>query len=150
MTETLPEVPAGDSQVQRDAETEVVTLLSAKIGVGLAPASIRLSDKTQVEVDAVSEHPPVMAEIWAHQGPPKSAQKNKVLTDALKLTYVEAARDVAYRKILCFTDEAARRPFLGDSWYASALRHYGIELLVVDIEPELRDKIIEAQKRQYR
>lgn len=39
MTETLPEVPAGESQVLRAAETEVLTLLSAPIGVELAQRS---------------------------------------------------------------------------------------------------------------
>jgi hypothetical protein len=107
--------------------------LSAKLGIELAPARIPFEDGSRVEVDAMSEDPPLIAEIWAHQGPPKGAQRNKVLTDVLKLAYVADSLGVAYRKIICFTDPEAREPFVGRSWYAGALRHYDVETVVVDI-----------------
>jgi hypothetical protein len=150
MTVPLPQVPAGDSAVQRAAETKVLALLSARIGVRLQPASIPLGEGTRVDVDAVSGDPPVIAEIWAHQGPPKSAQRNKVLTDVLKLAYVEAVKGEPHRKILCFTDAAAAKPFSAKTWYAGALKYHRIEVVVVDIPDELRSEILEAQKRQYR
>ncbi|MBL7496124.1 hypothetical protein I6A84_01210 [Frankia sp. CNm7] len=150
MTEILPEVPAGDSKVQRDAETEAVALLSAKVGVPLAPTHVVLADGSWVEIDAANLDERVIAEVWAHQGPPKGAQRNKVLTDALKLVYVEAERGGQWRKILCFTDEQARDAFTRRSWYAGALRHYGIELEVIELPAQTRAAIREAQKRQYR
>lgn len=150
MSSELPEVPAGDSAEQRRAETDVLNLLSRRIGVPLVPQKIALSEKTHVEVDGVSDDPPILAEVWAHQGPLRGGQPNKVMVDALKMLYVEAATGRPYRKIFCFTDEAARKPFLGRSWRAAALAHYGIELLVIQISDELRDLIIRAQTRQYR
>ncbi|WP_054569747.1 hypothetical protein [Frankia sp. R43] len=151
MTEFLPEVPAdGDSQVQRDAETEAVALLSARVGVPLIPTRVLLADGSRVEIDAANLGEQVIAEIWAHQGSPKPAQRNKVLTDALKLVYVEAERGGRWRKILCFTDEQARAPFARTSWYAGALRHYGVELEVIELPAQTRVAIREAQKRQYR
>lgn len=148
--EALPEVPAGDSRVQRDAETEVVARLSAKLGVLLAPERIVLSDGSRVEIDAASQEPPIIAEIWAHQGAPKSAQRNKVLADALKLAFVAADTGIAYRKLLVFTDTEAARPFTAKSWFAGALRHYGVDVEVVDIPPVLRAQIGVAQERQFR
>ncbi|SBW22940.1 hypothetical protein FDG2_3335 [Candidatus Protofrankia californiensis] len=73
-----------------------------------------------------------------------------MLTDALKLVYVEAERGGRWHKILCFTDEQARDAFTGKSWYAGALRHYGVELEAVELPSQTRAAIREAQKRQYR
>jgi hypothetical protein len=147
----LVEVPAGDSQVQRDAEAVLLAALSASIGVPLAPARVHLPDGTHVECDGVSADPPVLVEAWAHQGPPKSAQRNKVLADALKLVHVAAALGGRHRKILCFSDDEAVRPFLSRrSWYAGALRTLDVQVHVVDLPSEWRERILEAQKRQYR
>lgn len=147
----LTEVPAGDSKVQRDAEAVLLAALSASIGVPLAPARIHLPDGTYVEADGVSEDPPVLVEAWAHQGPPKSAQRNKVLADALKLVHVAAALERGHRKILCFSDEAAAKPFQSKrSWYAGALRTLDVQVHVIDLPAEWRDRILQAQKRQYR
>jgi hypothetical protein len=148
--EVLAEVPAGDSQIQRDAETEVLAQLSAKLGVSLVPERIVLSDGSRAEIDGASQDPPIIAEIWAHQGPPKSAQRNKVLADALKLAFVAADTGIAYRKLLVFTDAEAAKPFAAKSWFAGALRHYRVDIEVVDIPTDLRAKIIAAQERQFR
>lgn len=70
----LVEVPAGDSQVQRDAEAVLLAALSASIGVPLVPARIHVPDGTYVECDGVSDDPSVIAEVWAHQGRVGSCQ----------------------------------------------------------------------------
>ncbi len=146
----LSEVPAGDSAVQRDAETVLLAALSASIGVSLAPARIDLPDGSYVEVDGVSDTPPVLVEAWAHQGPAKSAQRHKVLADSLKLAHVAAALGAGHRKILCFSDEEAARTFKSRTWYAGALRRLDIQVHVVDLPTEWRERIVDAQRRQYR
>lgn len=147
----LSEVPAGDSAVQREAEAVLLAGLSASIGVPLAPARIHLPDGTYVECDGVSDSPPVIVEAWAHQGLPKSAQRNKVLADGLKLVHVAAALGGRHRKILCFSDEAAAKPFLSkNAWYAGALRTLDVQVHVVDLSEEWRERIRQAQQRQYR
>lgn len=123
--EALDEVPSGDSSVQTEAEVILLQRLSASIGVPLAPARLHLPDDTYVDCDGVSVDPPVLVEAWAHQGQPKGGQRNKVLADALKLVHVSAALAGGHRKILCFSDDAAARPFQSRrSWYAGALRTY--------------------------
>lgn len=94
--------------------------------------------------------PPVLVEVWAYQGQPKSAQRNKVLSDALKLQFVGDVLDGDYRLVLCLTDAAAAAPFVGRSWFADALQHAGIDVEVVAIPDDLKASIRAAQSRQYR
>lgn len=148
--ESLDEVPAGDSSVQREAEAVMLAALASRLFVPLAPERIYLSDGSWVEVDGVGQNPPVLVEAWAHQGPPKSAQRNKVLADALKLVHVAKALGEVHRKVLCFSDPAAAAPFTGRSWYAGALRALQVECHVVTLDDGWRQRILQAQRRQYR
>jgi len=148
--ERLPEVPAGDSSVQRQAETAALELVSRQLGMQLVPERLRLANGSYVDVDGVSHDPPVLVEVWAHQGPPKAAQRHKVLADALKLTYAVELLQGGYRRVLCFTDDDAAKPFRGRSWYAAALRHQRIEIEVVALSNDWRRRILDAQARQYR
>ncbi|MEH1129194.1 hypothetical protein [Micromonospora sp. CPCC 206061] len=85
--ELLPEPPAGDSAVQRYAEAVMLRLIGGRLGVNLSPRRFVLSEGVRVEVDGADDGPTVLVEAWAHQGPPKPAQKNKVLADALRRSY---------------------------------------------------------------
>ena len=73
-----------------------------------------------------------------------------MLADALKLVYVASQLPGAHRKVLCLSDEEAARPFLGRSWYAGALRSMGVEVEVVPLGDEWRERVLNAQARQYR
>lgn len=72
------------------------------------------------------------------------------MVDAMKLLNVEAVKGTPFRKIICFTDAAARKPFLGKSWRAAALAYYGIELLLIELPVDVRETVVQAQKDQYR
>ena len=148
--ETLAEVPAGNSDVQRYAETVALSVLAEQYGFNLKPERINLPGGARVEIDGVSHDPPVLVEVWAHQGTPKPAQRNKVLSDALKLQYVGDILDGEYRAVLCLTDAAAAAPFLGRSWYAGALQRANVDIEVVEIPDHLRAEIRAAQARQFR
>jgi hypothetical protein len=129
----------------------VLHLLTSGLSVDdLAPEVVHLSDQTRVEVDAVSLDPPILFEVWAHQGSLRSGQPNKVMVDAMKLLYVEAVRGTPFRKIIRFTDAAARKPFLGKGLRAAALVHYGIELMLIELPADVRDTVLQAQKNQFR
>lgn len=78
---------AGDSREQREAEAIMVQALSRDLGIGLAARRILLAEGGRLELDAASRDLSILCEAWAHQGPPKSAQKMKVLTDAFKLAF---------------------------------------------------------------
>lgn len=144
-------LPPGDSAVQRAAEPVVLELVASALKLTFGPGKRVMPDGTRVELDAISIDPPVLVEVWAHQGPPKPAQKHKVMTDALKLVWAEAVLfpDGA-RKILALADDRAAAHFRGPSWMAAALIHLGIEVVVVDLPSEVREGIQRAQKRQFR
>lgn len=105
----------------------------------------------RVEVDGVDEGQTVLVEVWAHQGPPKSAQKHKVVADVLKLLHLAGTLPTRPRLVLCFCDEEVARHFTtARSWAAHALAGFGVEVVVVDLPPEVAAGIVAAQRRQYR
>lgn len=142
---------AGDSREQRHAESVMLELLGEQLGVALRPRRIVLDDGVRVEVDGADDALSILVEAWAHQGPPKVAQKHKVLADALKLLHVAATLPVAPRLILCLCDtEAARHFTTARSWAAHALRAFAVDVVVVELPEPLRAEIIAAQQRQFR
>lgn len=144
-------LPEGNSQEQRLAEGVMLRVLSERLGVALAPRVISLADGIRVEIDGASEDLSVLVEAWAHQGPPKSAQKHKVLADTLKLLYVASTLNVSPRLVLCLSDPLAAHHFTtARSWAAMALRDFGVAVMVVDLPEDVRADVIAAQKRQFR
>lgn len=141
---------ASDSIEEREAEPLMIAELSRVIGVELKPREVLLPKGHSPLVDGVADSPFVLCEAWAHQGKPKSAQVKEVMTDALKLLYIERALSRPAWKILLLSDEEAAASFQGDSWHANALRTFHIEVRVVGLPQEVRDRVVEAQKRQYR
>ena len=145
------EPAAGDSREQRHAEQVMLELLGERYGVRLKPCRISLDDGVRVEVDGADDELSILVEAWAHQGPPKSAQKHKVLADVLKLLHVAASVSGSPRLVLCLCDPQAARHFTSArSWAANALRHFAIEVAVIELPPAVKAAVLSAQKRQYR
>ncbi len=129
----------------------MLATLAAELGVPLAKKRMVHVDGAWAELDGHSADPPTLVEVWAHQGLPKSAQKAKVMTDALKLVWVEAAFFPAgAQKILLLSDPAAAAHFRGLSWMAAALRNFGIEVHTVELPAEHREAVRRAQDGQFR
>jgi hypothetical protein len=143
--------PAGDSAEQRKAEIVILAELARQLAVALAPRRFALGPGVSVTVDGASERPPVLVEVWAHQGPPKPAQKAKVIADALKLLWLDQTFfGGEARKILALSDAAAAGHFQANTWVALALRDLAIEVIVVPLPEAVRAKIRRAQQRQSR
>ena len=87
-----------------------------------------------------------------NQGPPKTAQRHKVLADAFKLTWISTTIYPRPRLLLCMSDPLAARPFLpaARSWAARALQDLDVTVFVVDLPTDLRQRLLQAQHRQYR
>ncbi len=146
-----PDGKPGDSLEQRKAEEIILATLAGQLGVSLTPRSFAFPEGVRVTVDGVADTPLILVEAWAHQGPPKSAQKAKVVTDAFKLVWVDRVLfDGKARKILALSDTAAAGHFQGRSWMAAAFRNLGIEVRVVSIPDSVRGRIRLAQARQFR
>lgn len=143
---------AGSSREQREAEPVMLALLGARLGLTLAPATLRLPSGARVEVDGADPGRTVLVECWAHQGPPKAAQKHKVLADALKLTWIATTIYPRPRLYLCLSDPRAAAPFGQGSlsWASQALRDLAVSVEVVDLPADVRASIEQAQARQVR
>lgn len=97
----------------REAETLIRERLASTVGMGLAPATLRLGTGAAVQVDAVSADRAVLAEIFAHQGPLKGGQRRKIAADALRLITLGRDRP-GTRLILALADEQAGEHARGD------------------------------------
>lgn len=130
----------------------MLDLLGAQLGLELNPATIAVPSGERVEVDGADASRTVLAECWAHQGPPKSAQRHKVLADAFKLAWIGTTVYPRPQLILCLSDPLAAAPFLpgARSWASRALQDHRIAVCVVSLPGDLRQCLLEAQRRQYR
>lgn len=143
-----PLLKAGNSKVQQDAEQEILAKTAVRLGVpGLSPGPVALAAGPTVEVDGVDPARTTFVEAFARQGALKGGQRKKVAQDILKLSLIKADHPTA-RAVIAFACPDARKSITG--WVAHAAAKHGIELIVVDLEPETRERILAAQKRQYR
>ncbi len=146
----MPEQKPGDSQEQQEAEPDLIAWLSEELGVKLDPRSLPTGPASRVQVDGVSDDPPILVEASAHQGPPKPGQMHKIMSDAFKLLAVDRHMDESPRLILLFADKAAAKPFQSGTWRAEAITQAGIEIHVAELAAGVRQRISDAQSRQYR
>ena len=136
-----------DSAVQRKAEAIIRDRLAEHLGMPLEPREIKLAAGASVHVDAVSADGTVLAEIFARQGELKGGQQKKVAIDTLKLITIRRERSEA-KLYITFADQEASRYATGGGWVAQALRTWKVDVVVIDIPPELRDEIRAAQEGQ--
>ncbi len=136
-----------DSREHQSAEALILHAVSAVVGIELGPRSLRLDGGARVDVDGVAPDESVLVEVFAHQGRLKGAQFHKVARDALKLITLRRSRNDS-RLILAFGDADAAACVSGNSWLAEALRTWGIEVLDVDLDDEVRTGLRVAQARQ--
>jgi hypothetical protein len=144
--------PPGSSREQQDAERVMLDLLGHRLGRALEPATITIPSGARVHVDGTDPDRTVLVECWAHQGPPKSAQRHKVLADAFKLAWISTTLYPRPRLALCMSDPQAAAPFTpgSKSWASQALHDSGVDIILVDLPDPVRRGVQKAQQRQYR
>jgi len=151
-----PPLHAGDSSEQRRAERLMLAAYQEDVDLPLrTPFLVSVAGGARMEFDAGYDgggaNAGLLVEAWAHQGPPKAAQKKKIIGDAFKLAFGSTLLEGQTRLVLLFSDEEARRPFLSErAWSSAAFAHFGIETVVVDLPDDERAILREAQRRQYR
>jgi len=138
------------SREQQEAERWLIDRLSEQLGVYLSKKRLFPVGRSWLELDGYSENPLILCEAWAHVGPPKSAQKNKVMADALKLLYVKDFLQSNARCVLLFGDEQAASHFQHDSWNARCLESQSVEVKIVRFTPDWKKRVLKAQERQKR
>ena len=97
----------------------------------------------------------VACEVYAHVGQLRGAQPKKLATDILKLVvlredYIRSAKPPP-RIVLVVVDEPAARSLRSArSWLGSAVRRFGVEVLMLDLPEAHREMLITVQRRQFR
>ncbi|HAM22273.1 MAG TPA: hypothetical protein DCQ04_08355 [Actinobacteria bacterium] len=130
-------------------EPLVLAQVARHVGLPLGPMKLPFGDASRVEVDGGAADFSIFVEVFAHQGSLRGGQVHKVARDALKLITLRRFHADA-RLILAFADSGAVTGVLGDAWLAEALRLWGVEVFVADLDDETRALLVSAQRRQYR
>lgn len=139
------------SHVQMQAEEMIFHNVECILDMKLEKnKKIYLADNafTYIQPDFYSEENNIIGEIFAHIGKPKKAQDNKIANDILKMLLLEKITGKQFRKIICVCDELEKKKLQGQSALAESIRQFGIEIMYVELEENMRNQIIEAQERQ--
>ncbi len=148
---------ASDSLAQREAEKIAIKNVADSLGF----LNLEIQKKFTIGeawaiVDAFvqSENEIVLLEVNARVGTAmKTATKNKVLKDTLKMMMIERTYAAQWegkriRKILVFLDAIARESFGKKSWVDQAWSIFGVETYVCEIPDINRAALVEAQIAQ--
>ncbi|QQS34785.1 MAG: hypothetical protein IPM56_10980 [Ignavibacteriales bacterium] len=149
-----------DSTEQQLAHTEILQLLNQQNNLKLVSKKLLIGE-TLFQSDVYSACPPVfltkaekpanyVRDIFTHwQNESRAAQQD--LKDILKMLLIEKMQNKTIRKRIVFADAEAASSFSGsESWYSKLKDHFNIEIIVIDIPLQLKESLINAQKRQYR
>lgn len=139
------------SHVQMQAEEMIVHNVECILDMKLEKnKKIYLADNvfTYIQPDFYSEENNIIGEIFAHIGKPKKAQDNKIANDILKMLLLEKITGKQFKKIICVCDELEKNKLQGQSVLAESIRQFGIEIMYVELEENMRNQIIEAQEWQ--
>jgi len=137
-----------DSTVQQNAEIKLLQTLSQKLGYDLHPHTIRLNNKSAIQIDGFSATGRILCEVYAHVGTLRGSQPDKVAADILKLNLAATRLGGPWRKVLLFADEAACKQLRGSSWLSEACKESGVDIVVADMSGKMKGKIAEAQRKQ--
>ena len=147
----MSDTAKSSSVEQMQAEDIIFALTEKMLGATLEKnKKIFLADNafTYIQPDFYSAESLIVGEIFAHIGKPKKAQDNKIANDVLKMLLLEKITGQQYRKIIVVCDEAEKKKLEGLSALAESIRQFGIEIMMVHIEDDLRTQLLEAQNRQ--
>jgi hypothetical protein len=134
-----------ESSAQRSAERALIAGLNRSLGLSLSSQEGKIAG---IELDGLDRERRAMCEAYAHIGPVKGSQPDKVAGDILKMLYAEKLLGGHWRKLLCFADGKAARILTGRSWLAEAARSFDIEVQVVPLPENVQASVKAAQDRQ--
>ncbi len=101
-----------------------------------------------VKPDAIDPVNKIVVEAYARVGTVKGAQLHKIKGDILKLALIEKKLGAGWQKIMCFASDEAAKYVRGKSWVAEAAKEFGVEIHIVHLSDEQKNKVLSAQKRQ--
>ena len=139
------------SHIQTKAEEVIFSQIEKLFNIRFEKnKKIYLADNafTYMQPDFYSEEQLIVGEIFAHIGKPKKAQDNKVANDILKMLLLEKTTGKQYRKIIVVCDTDEKKKLEGKSLLSESIRQFGVEILYVEIDTNLKQQIMDAQELQ--
>jgi hypothetical protein len=134
--------------VQQDAERVILTALGERMGCSFEQNTPPING---CRIDGVCKKPPVLVEVFAHQGALKGGQVRKVVDDAARLYTASLAFEPRPRLIFCFADESAARGFIsGTGWRRKFLEAIDVDVVAAQISEVAAAAIRAAQDNQFR
>lgn len=136
---------------QTQAEEYIFKKVEQKLKINLdRNKKIFLADNsyTYIQPDFISEKELIVGEIFAHIGKPKKAQDNKISNDILKMLLLEKVTSNNYRKVIVVCDDEEEKKLKGLSVLAESIRQFDIEVIRIEIDDKLKEKLLKAQRRQ--
>jgi len=141
-------VHPSDSVAQRTAEAALLADLERQLGFPVRSERIRLDDGCVADVDGINREHRFLCEIYSRIGKLQAAQVEKVASDILKLTFLARTLGGNWRKVVCFADNTAANTLRNRSWLAAAARAAGVEVIVANLPPDVREAVLKAQAQQ--
>ena len=136
---------------QMCAEEKIFSLVEKALNVPLEKNPklyLANNEYTYIQPDFYSAERCIIGEIFAHVGKPKKAQDNKIANDILKMLLLEKITGEQYKKIIVICDEMEEKKLRGASALSESIRQFGIEIMYIQIDDQLRQEILNAQERQ--
>ncbi len=142
------------SDAQRAAEGAAIEALSRQLGVPIVSQPLALGGQ-RFDVDGYYEaqNRIILAEVWAHVGPAKPAQRHKVMSDVLKLALLQrlllqTRPEYRIESYIVFIDPNAADVIQNASWRTLAAKEFGVTPIQVLIPQEYIDAVRAAQLKQ--
>ena len=136
---------------QMRAEEKIFSLVEKALNVPLEKNPklyLANNEYTYIQPDFYSAERCIIGEIFAHVGKPKKAQDNKIANDILKMLLLEKITEKQYKKIIVICDEMEEKKLRGASALSESIRQFGVEIMYIQIDDQLRQAILNAQERQ--
>lgn len=135
-----------DSSEQGRAQSDMLDAVNRKRRLTLRPEALKLKHGIRVELDGYDPDTRSLCEVYAHIGPLKGSQPDKIASDILKMLLVENDLGGRWHKIYCFADEAAAEKLKGDSWLACVARQFAVEPETVDLPEDTRHSVLNSRQ----
>jgi hypothetical protein len=132
----------------------MIVEFSRELGRELGPATIPIGT-ARISVDGFHKDDSrvTLVEAWAHVGKAKAAQRNKVLSDMLKLAMVASILRRSHpglrvESYLVFADDVAAKVITGKGWASLAAKEFAVHSSVIALSSDVLEAIGDAQRKQ--
>lgn len=134
--------------IYSDIESEFINRF--KIEQQLFGESLKEKSVNQVDFVYQSGDKNIMVEVYATIGKALSAKKRKLVSDGLKMLYLEKIKGKFFDKYIITVNDEVWKTAIEKIWQIDALKTLGITILYFDITTEQRNALLKASKENVK